>query len=285
LIKELQKRAIEQGIRTFKDRSGEERRLDRVYDELTFGQRYTENNNEEFLDELLSITSNLGGIGWNELKEKGFERYTELGMDFLNIGNATDIAPDETITANTWHTEKKRPWPTLTRRMQFYIDHDFYMELGEELPVHKDHPAIGGNHPLQLTSGHPRWSIHASWRDQKHMLQLNRGVPLVFMGLEDARARGIEDGDQVRVFNDVDSFELQAKISAAVRPGQVMVYHAWEPFQFKGGKSHSAVLANPLNPVQLAGGYFHLQARHAVNTPGCSDRGTRVEVARLARPS
>ena len=30
--------------------------------------------------------------------------------------------------------EKKRPYPTLTGRQQFYIDHPWFLELGEELP-------------------------------------------------------------------------------------------------------------------------------------------------------
>jgi DMSO reductase family type II enzyme molybdopterin subunit len=282
-IKELQKRAAERGIRSFRDRAGEERRFDGLYDEFTFGQRFTESNPEEFLEEILSVTTNLGGIGWEELKDKGFERYTELGSSFLNLGNATDIRPDETITANTWHTEKKRPWPTLSRRMQFYIDHPFYLELGEELPVHKDNPAIGGDHPLKMTGGHARWSIHATWRDQKHMLQLNRGVPVVLMSADDAAARGIGDGDRVRVFNDIDGFELQAKVSPALRPGQVLVYHAWEPYMFEGRKSHAVVTPSPFNPLQLAGGYFHLQPRPAVGTPGSVDRAPRVEIERVHR--
>jgi DMSO reductase family type II enzyme molybdopterin subunit len=282
-MKAVQERAIERGIRTFKDRAGEDRRLDRVYDDLTFGRRYTERNPEGFLEELLSIATNLDGISWSELKQKGFARYTAVGTGYLNLGNATDIEPDATITANTWHTEKKRPWPTLTRRMQFYIDHEFYLELGEELPIHKDMPAIGGDYPLQMTSGHTRWSIHAAWRDDANLLRLQRGGPVVFIGPGDARAREIEDGDRVRVHNDVDAFELRARVSPAVRPGQVIVYHAWEPFQFTGHKSQQALTPNPINPIQLAGGYFHLQPRLAVGTPGASDRGTRVDVERLQR--
>jgi anaerobic selenocysteine-containing dehydrogenase len=158
-LKELQQRATQRDVTTFVDRAGKERRLDRVYDEFTFGRRYTEDNPEELLDELLSCTTNLGDIRWPALKQKGFERYTGLGFDYVNIGNATDIKPGETITANTWHTQKKLPWPTLTRRIQFYIDHPFYLELGEALPVHKDPPKIGGDHPLQLSGQHARWSI------------------------------------------------------------------------------------------------------------------------------
>jgi DMSO reductase family type II enzyme molybdopterin subunit len=282
-LKTLQERAVARGLSTYTDRAGNERRLDRVYDQFTFGRRYTEANPEEFLDEILAATSNLGGVRWKELKEKGFARFTGLGSGYLNNGIAADIAPGETITANTWHTEKKQPWPTLTRRMQFYIDQDLYLELGEELPVHKDDPPIGGDYPLILTGGHTRWSIHAMWRDEKHMLQLQRGVPVAFVAAEDAAARGIADGDPVRLYNDVNSVKLQAKVSATVRPGQVIVYHGWEPYQFGEGKSHATLTPSPINPIQLAGGYFHLRPRVAVNTPGAVDRGARVELERLGQ--
>jgi DMSO reductase family type II enzyme molybdopterin subunit len=282
-LKEVQKRAVERGRTTFTDRAGGTRRLDRVCDDFTFGGRYTEANNEELLDALLELTTNLGDIGWQELKEKGFARYTDLGFDFVNIGNATDIAPDETITANTWHTEKKIPWPTLTRRAQFYIDHPFYLELGEELPVHKDPPKLGGDHPLMLTGQHPRWSIHASWRDDAHLLRLQRGEPLVFLSRSDAEARGISDGELARVRNDVGSFEAQVKVADALRPGQVIINHAWEPFQFRGHRSHQALIPSPINPIQLAGGYFHLQPTPLYGEAGANDRGTRIEVERIER--
>jgi len=102
---------------------------------------------------------------------------------------------------------------------------------------------------------------------------------------EDASARGIGDGDRLRVFNDVSSFVVQASISSSVRPGQVTEYHAWEPYHFEGHHSQQALTPSPINPIQLAGGYVHLQPRMAVCTPGPSDRGTRVEVEKLAAGS
>jgi anaerobic selenocysteine-containing dehydrogenase len=279
-LKELQKRATARGVFTFRDRIGEERRLDRVYDSFTFSGRYTEENEEALVEELISMTTNLNGISWMELKEKGFERYSELGNDFINIGNATDLDPHETITANTWHTEKKLPWPTLTRRIQFYIDHPFYLELGEQLPVHKDSPTAGGDYPLKLVCQHPRWSIHASWRDDKNLLRLQRGEPIILLDRGDAAARGLADGDPARVRNDAGVFEVRVKISGSVRPGQVIVDHAWEPYQFKGRNSYQALTVSPINPIQLAGGYFHLQPTPIMGEPGPADRDTRVEVER-----
>ncbi len=202
-------------------------------------------------------------------------------MSVSQIGHATDFEPGETLTPNTWHTDKKQPWPTHTRRMQFYIDHDFFLELGEELPVHKDNPRIGGDYPLMMTGGHTRWSIHSSWRDETKLLRLQRGEPLLTMGADDARERGIRDGDTARVYNDVGAFEVKVKIASAVRAGQVIVYHAWEPFQFRKGQSHQGLIASPLNPIHLAGGYMQLRPSLMVGTPGCNDRGTRVDIERV----
>ena len=280
-LKTLQQRAIERGITEFVDRAGETRRLDRVYDEFTFGGRFTEENTEEFLDEMLSVTTNLGDVRWEEIKEKGYARYTGVGMSPSQINHATDIEPDQTITANTWQVQKKQPWPTLTRRMQFYIDHPYFLEMKEELPVHKDNPKLGGDYPLEMTGGHDRWSIHASWRDNEPLLQLQRGEPVVFIGEEDAGLRGIGDGAKVRLYNDLGSFEIQAKVTPSLHPGQVVVYHAWEPFQFKDGKSHQSLIPSPMNPIHLAGGYFQLQPTLLMGEPGCPDRGTRVEVELL----
>ena len=281
LLKTMQERATARKQPTFKDRAGNERRLDQVYDDLTFGRRYTENDAEKLLADMVALSSNIQGTTWEQLKEKGFARYTGVGMGMLNIGNATDIRPNETITANTWHVEQKTPWPTLTRRMQFYIDHELYFELGEELPVHKDNPAIGGDYPLQMTGGHTRWSIHTMWRTGPRLLHLQRGGPVMFMNPGDAGVRGIRDGDKVRARNDIGAFELQAKVSATVRPGQVIVYHAWEPFQFPGWRSHQVAIPSPINPIQLAGGYFHLQPMPIACEPGQNDRGTRMEVERI----
>jgi DMSO reductase family type II enzyme molybdopterin subunit len=281
LMESIQKRALERGETDFVDHYGDTRSLEGVFDDFSYWGQISAEDPEPLLKASLFVTSNLGGVSWEELKEKGYARHTGLGRSPMNITNATDIEPGETITANTWHTHKKLPWPTLTRRMQFYIDHEFYLELGEQLPTHKDNPPIGGDYPLRMTGGHTRWSIHSSWRDHKLMLDLQRGEPAIFISESDAAARDIRDGDRVRVGNDLGQFELVAKVSAAIRPGQVVVYHAWEPFQFADHKSHQAVTATPMNPIQMAGGYYHLQQFMTVGQPGMNDRGTRVEVTKL----
>jgi nitrate reductase alpha subunit len=165
--------------------------------------------------------------------------------------------------------------------MQFYLDQDLYLEMGETLPVHKDPPTAGGSYPLMLTGGHTRWSIHSAWRDDKLMLQQQRGEPVMWISVPDAEARGVTDGDRVRVFNDLDAFVVMVKVAPAVRTGQLILYHAWENFQFAGGKGFQNLIPSPLNPVELSGGQFHLRPMTICMQPSHTDRDTRVEVEQL----
>ena len=53
---------------------------------------------------------------------------------------ASTIRPDEVHNPLRWHTEDKIPYDTLVRRAQYYIDHEWFLEAGEELPTHKEPP-------------------------------------------------------------------------------------------------------------------------------------------------
>jgi nitrate reductase alpha subunit len=110
------------------------------------------------------------------------------------------------------------------------------------------------------------------------MLSLQRGEPVAFISVGDAQERGITDGELVEVYNDVGDFRIQAVVSPALRPGQVIVHHAWENYQFAGWRHFKSVMASPINPIELVGGYGHIRADPMVCSPGLSDRDTRVEM-------
>ena len=109
-----------------------------------------------------------------------------------------------------------------------------------------------------LSGGHTRWSIHSTWRDHRPLLRLQRGEPVVYLSERDATERDIKDNDLVRLRNDLGAFVLRAKIARYVRPGQVLVYHAWEPYQFRDGRSDHAIIPSPIKPTALVGNYGHL---------------------------
>ena len=81
----------------------------------------------------------------------------------------------------SWFVEKKQRWPTLTGRQQFYVDHPWFLECGEALPTLQA--------AAQAPAATTRWCSAAAtragastrtWRDQRPMLRLQRGEPVVY---------------------------------------------------------------------------------------------------------
>ena len=282
MARKIAERARARGAETYKDKNGKERRFDRLEESVTCGGLYAEDDEEGVARDAFLNTGNVEQIGWEEVRERGFAAYTAVGTAMRSIGNACDLKVGEPLVPLTWHVAKKEPYPTLTRRMQFYIDHDWYLELEEHLPTHKDCPRAGGNYPLQVTGGHARWSIHSDWVDDALILQLQRGEPVLFMNTKDAAARNISDNDVVEAYNDVASFRARAIVSASVRPGQTIIYHCWENYQFEGWNHFKSVMAAPLNPIELVGDYGHIRPDALIAMPGQSDRDSRVEVRKAA---
>jgi DMSO reductase family type II enzyme molybdopterin subunit len=282
IARAIEERARERGIATWIDSTGAERRFAGLADKVTARGMYMEDDEEGVARDLFLNARNLERMDWEEFKEKGIASYTGFGSGVRGLGHASDLVQGEPIIPLTWHIgEQKLPYPTLTRRIQFYIDQDLYLELGEALPTFKANPPIGGNYPLAMTGGHARWALHSEFVDDALMLQLQRGEPAMFMNSADAQARGIRDGDRVEVFNDIGRFSIGTIVSPAMRPGQVAVYHAWENYQFKDWQHFKTVQATPLNPVELAGGYFQIRPGSIFGQPGLNDRGTRVEVRKI----
>jgi anaerobic selenocysteine-containing dehydrogenase len=124
---------------------------------------------------------------------------------------------------------------------------------------------MGGDYPLRMTSGHTRHSVHSIWITDDVLAKTHQGRPTMFMNPEDAKARGIEDGDLAHVFNDFDEFKIHVKLTSAARsakdearPGQIIIYHAWEPYQFENWKSYDNAIPGMIKWLDLAAGYGHL---------------------------
>jgi len=174
LAKKIEERAAQRGVVTFKDRSGKERRLDNIYDKVTVNGLYTEGDLEAVSRDIFLNSSNVEKLDWEEFKEKGYAHWTGEGKSSRSVGHSTDIVPGESIVPLKWHVERKYPYPTTTRRIQFYIDHDLFLEFGEELPTQKEDPKAGGDYPLRLTGGYTRWSIQSTHTEDALLLRLQR---------------------------------------------------------------------------------------------------------------
>ena len=128
------------------------------------------------------------------------------------------------ITPFTYHVERGDPFPTYCRRAQFYIDHEWFLEAGEELPDAQAESGDGRRLPLGMTSGHNRWSVHSMNHFNEFVLGTHRGAPSLMVNSGDAEARGVKDDDLVRVFNDLSEFHARVKVAPNVRarPGHLV---------------------------------------------------------------
>ncbi|MDO8615814.1 MAG: molybdopterin-dependent oxidoreductase [Dehalococcoidia bacterium] len=283
LLAKVEERARKRGLTEYKDARGATHKLVGLVDAFTLGGAFAEG--EQLADEMVRDTAITGslpeGSTLETLREKGFLRFTGLGISPRAVAQASEVRPDETFTPFRWHVEQKLPYATLTRRAQFYIDHPWFLEAGEEMPCHKDPPPAGGPYPLTITSGHNRWSIHSLNIVNRLMLQTHRGQPHVLLNPGDATERGLRDGDRARVHNDMGETVLMARLSESIRPGQVIIYNGWEPYQFPGWSDEANLEPGMIKWLHLAGGYGHLKYWPTEWQPCPVARATRVEVSRL----
>jgi len=270
LAQRLQQRARERGI---------EGPLANFHERFTDEGRYGRDSEPEILDHILRNSAATRGIGWEAARRAGALPMKSSGSWGTTSGVGSEIEGVGTLTPSRIHVESRRAWPTLTGRQQFYLDHPWYLEGDEALPRWKPLPRPGGSHPILLSGGHTRWSIHAIWRNHPDLLRLQRGGPAIWMSVEDADERGIRDGEQVRVWNDHGAFEAAAKVASAVGPGQALIYHAWEPYQFPGWHGNMEVVSSPYKPLHFAGDYGHLRSRVFCAGPVHVPRGIPVEIA------
>lgn len=221
------------------------------------------------------------GTTLQSMREDGHIRFVDWGLTPLTLSQASPLEPNKTHVPFRDHTEKGDPFPTYARRAQFYIDHPWFLEANEELPVHKPNPGMGGDYPLGMSSGHNRWSIHTMNQANEVILGTHRGEPHAVINPGDAEARGVADDDLIRIFNDVGSFSVRAKIAPNVKPGQIISYNGWAANQYKDWDGENEIEPGMVKWNGWAGGYGHIQyiAMHWQPIP--SSRWTRCDFERV----
>lgn len=198
--------------------------------------------------------------------------------------------PREIITSPTWsgmetegrryspfviNIEQKLPFRTLTGRAQFYMDHEWMTQFGENLPVYRpplDMEALGSTgvsrEPgreiiLNYLTPHSKWSIHSTYSDTLTMLTLFRGGEAIWINNDDAAAIGVKDNDWLESFNVNGVVVAKAVVSHRIPRGKAFMYHAQErlintPGSKRSGQrggTHNSVTRIIVKPTHMIGGY------------------------------
>ncbi|MFF4624511.1 nitrate reductase subunit alpha [Nonomuraea jabiensis] len=242
----------------------------------------------------------LSGTTNGRLATQGFETLERrTGTDLADLAAEhegkritfadTQARPQPVITSPEWsgsetggrrysafviNVERHKPWHTLTGRQQFFLDHDWIIELGEQLPAYR--PPLnmrrhygeqgdgnGAEVTVRYLTPHSKWSIHSEYQDNAYMLALSRGGPTIWMSVEDAAKIGVADNDWIEAYNRNGVVVARAVVSHRMPAGTVYMYHAKDrnvnvPLTEKSGRRggvHNSLTRLLLKPSHLIGGY------------------------------
>lgn len=172
------------------------------------------------LDEtmLKSDDAALKGITLESLQENN-------GLQRLNVPKGTPRAYADHV------------YPTPSGRMELY--YDWLAKDGQQLPAYENpNEAYEGNplmekYPLQLTQPRSRFFIHQQFVDAKWIQQFY--MTTLELNPSDAEARGLQNDDIVRGFNDRGEFKCKVRLNESVRPGSARIYEGqWPKFMEEG---------------------------------------------------
>ena len=206
----------------------------------------------------------------------------------------------------TLNVEELVPWRTLTGRQHFYLDHEQYLDWGEELPVYKprpDHTMLNETEQslaedqdgrmFNYITPHGKWSIHSTYSENERMMTLSRGGYPIWINAKDAAALGIADNDWVELYNDNGIYVQRCTTSSRIPTGTVFVYHATErtvgiPITRRDGKRagmNNSLTRTRLKPVLMSGGYAQFSYAFNYWGPTGVNRDTFVYLRRVDPPS
>lgn len=274
LCRRIGERAAARGLEKYRSSSGAAFTYEELENSFTLNGSLPDE--ETVADEMIRDSVLAGslpqGTSLESLRKKGWTRYSDWGLMTMAKGQASPFPKNETHAPMRNHIELGHPYPTLTRRAQFLIDHPWFIEAGEAIPVHKDVPRMGGEYDFKLSSGHNRWSVHAMNTTNDVLLETHRGKPFVLMSETDAAEIGVEDDGLVRIFNDVGDFVVPVRTSPAQSPRGLTVYNGFEGFMFPGGKGPNEVEPGIVKWLGMVGGYGHLTYAPTEWQPNPTDR-------------
>jgi anaerobic dimethyl sulfoxide reductase subunit A len=185
--------------------------------------KYFDRSADAYLQEILHIgdpkaDANVNGLTWKQVTG---------GAPHLN----TPTVPYVPFFDKTF--------PTKSGRIEFYVERLIPYE--QQLPGYKEpveasqaNPLFA-KYPLVFLSTHTRFRTHSQFVNLPWLKEINNGGEgFLEINPRDAKARGIGDGDVVKVFNDRGFMKVRARLTEGIKPGVVNCYQGgWDTVKVK----------------------------------------------------
>jgi anaerobic selenocysteine-containing dehydrogenase len=182
----------------------------------------------------------MAGMEWETLKTQGWQRLAvpERYAPFAEGG-----------------------FPTPSGKCEFYSETAKTMgvdPLPDYIPprenVHSN-PALAQRYPLAFISPPCRNFLNSSFANLPFALASEK-EPHLDIHPDDARGRGINNGERVRIFNDRGAFTLKAAVSDRARPGVVVAPSVWWKKLSPDGRNANDVTSQALADMGGAATYY-----------------------------
>jgi anaerobic selenocysteine-containing dehydrogenase len=116
-------------------------------------------------------------------------------------------------------------------------------------------PALAARYPLAMISPPARNFLNSSFVNVTS-LRSTEGEPRLDIHPDDCAARGIADGDMVRIFNDRGSFVAKARVTTKARAGLVVGLSVWWKKLASDGKNANEVTSQALTDMGRAPTFY-----------------------------
>ena len=260
-------------------------------------QEYTEGNSEEDWIEKMFDASDLPKyISFEDFKKKGYfvvpqqENYKPTpSLRWFYEGRECDT-PD--LFNPKRNTEKGKELGTYSGKIEFvsqsllkhFPDDDERPPMPRYIPSWEGHTSeLAKKYPLQLISPHPRFSFHTHHDTRVPWLgdiPANRIFKdgyywhVTRIHPSDAKARGIEDGDIVKMYNDRGAVLGIAQVTERMKPGVVHSYESsskYDPLEpGKPGSVERGGCVNQLTPSRMI----------SKNVPGMAPNSCLIDICK-----
>ena len=180
------------------------------------------------------------GLDWEKLRAEGWRR--------LDV--PTPFAPFA-----------QGNFPTPSGKCEFYSE-SLKQQGIDPLPTYippresvASNPALAAKFPLAIISPPARHALNSTFANLPVFIEHEK-TPWLDIHPDDAAARGIADGDQVRVFNDRGSLRLTARVSTRSRTGVVVALSIWWRKLSPDGNNANALTGQALTDLGRAATFY-----------------------------
>ncbi len=267
---------------------------------LGFREQYTEGRDFEDWNRLVFEKSDLPKyVTYEEFKKKGYfvvpcrpdDEEPVVSFRWFYEGRDADVPSEQRTPPGPPFNGPDLATPSgkvefvSQTLMAFDPDDEERPPMARYIPSWEGHATAGlvEKYPLQMISPHPRFSYHTHndnksfWLDDIPQHRVKKDGYAwwpVRINTGDAEARGIREGDIVRVFNERGTVLCIAHVTERVRPGTVHSYEAsakYDPLEpGTPGSPDRGGCVNILTPSRLV----------SKNAPGEANNSCLVEVAK-----